>query len=347
MSIRLVKMFVAIALIVPPLCAQTVPVTQIPETPTVKAQGSSSSGISLQIPTGEIWTTIDLAKSGLPLNQIGGVLLSKAELPGCTRELLQFHWRTNDPIDVYVIKPRATKNPPVVLFMYNYIVDEAIFRENRWCNLVEKNGYAAVGFASALSWSRLRSPRPLKEWFVSQLQEALATSAHDVQMVLNYLETRGDLDTHHVGMFGQGSGGAVAILAAAADSRIRVLDLMDPWGDWPDWLKSSKQIPEEERPAYLKPEFLQSVAGLDPVTYLPQLKDRAIHIQQVLSDPVTPPAAKDKIAAAAPSFGAVMRYPDWNEEAKGLGKDGITGWLADQLGARKGTSNDSGTQQNL
>jgi hypothetical protein len=263
------------------------------------------------------------------------VLLSKAELPGCTRELLQFHWRPNDAIDVYVIRPRVSKNPPVVLFMYNYALDDAIFREDRWCNLVQQNGYAAVGFTSALSWSRLRSPRPLKEWFVSQLQEALATSTHDVQMVLNYLETRGDLDTHHVGMVGQGSGGAVAILAAAADSRIRVLDLMDPWGDWPDWLKNSKQIPEEERPTYLKPEFLRSVAGLDPVAYLPQLTDRTIHIQQVLSDPVTPPAAKDKIAGAATRPGTVVRYPDEKEEATALGKDGIVGWLAEQLGSQK------------
>src|ERR1035441_1223230 len=51
-------------------------------------------------------------------------------------------------------------------------------------------------------------------------QLSLALTVHDVQMVLNYLETRGDLDMSRVGMFGQGSGGAIAVLAAAADSRI-------------------------------------------------------------------------------------------------------------------------------
>jgi hypothetical protein len=340
---RLAGTFLCLGFVLPSVSAQSDPPKEPPsEAPAAKVQATEPpSGPVPERLSDEDWTTLDLAKSRLPLKEIGGVALSKAELPGCTRELLQFHWRPNDPIDLYVIRPRVTRNPPVVLFMYNYILDEAIFREDRWCNLVQKNGYAAVGLTSALSWSRLRSPRPMQQWFVSQLQEALATSTHDVQMVLNYLETRGDLDTQHVGMFGQGSGGAVAILAAAADSRIHVLDLMDPWGDWPDWLKGSKQIPEDERPKYLKPEFLAGVAGLDPVSYLPQLKDRAIHIQQLLSDPVTPPAAKEKIAAAVPQPDEIMRYPDGKEEAKALGKDGLVSWFAEQLHSQKPAPSDA------
>lgn len=84
-------------------------------------------------------------------------------------------------------------------------------------------------------------------WFASELQESLSTSTHDVQMILNYVQTQKDLDGGHIGMYGQGSGGAIGILAAAADSRIAALQLVDPWGDWPDWLKRSKQIPEDER----------------------------------------------------------------------------------------------------
>jgi hypothetical protein len=42
--------------------------------------------------------------------------------------------------------------------------------------------------------------RPMKQWFVSELQEALGSSVHDVQMILNYLSTRDDLDMSRVGM---------------------------------------------------------------------------------------------------------------------------------------------------
>ena len=299
-------------------------------------QGSSSE-VSKQ--SREEWSTIELAKSGLNLQAIGGLPISKVDVPGgCTRELLRMQWRLTDPIDLYITRPRNAQKLPVVLFLYNYNVDTDVFRQDRWCEKAMQNGFAVVGFPSALSWQRLHTPRPMKEWFVSELQEALATSTHDVQMILNYLATRDDLDVHRVGIFGQGSGGAIAVLAAAADSRITALDLMDPWGDWPDWLRGSRQIPEDERPDYLKPEFLQHVAGLDPVIYLPQLKGKAIRIQQTDNDLVTPVAARLKIAAAVPNPDAASRYPDLQAEAKALGPNGILSWLGAQIDSKQSES---------
>ena len=332
-----IALFVGVAFAATILTAQTAAPPQQPALatpflePPVQAAPQS---LSKQTPTYEDWTTIYVAKSGLPLEATGSVPLSKADVQGCTRELHRLTWRANDPIDLYIIRPQGKQKLPVVLFLYNYTVDATTtFQKDRWCDVATRNGFAVAGFASALSLQRVRPPRPLKEWFVSELQEALATSTHDVQMVLNYMDTRGDLDLEHVGVVGQGSGGATAILAAAADPRIRALDLMDPWGDWPDWLKGSKQIPEQERAEYLKPEFLQRVSALDPVVYLPQLKGRAIRIQQLLADTITTAAARDKIAKAAPAPDEVMRYPDISAEAKALGTNGIVKWLGEQLGS--------------
>lgn len=286
-------------------------------------------------PFREDWTTISAPKSGLDPHAIAGVLMTKGEIPSsCTREFIRLEWRPSDPIELYVIRPLGIEKPPVGLFLLNYNFDTKIFQADYWCSQAKQNGLAVVGFGSALSWQRFHSPRPMKQWFVSELQEALATSTHDVQMVLNYLETRKDLDMDHVGMYGQGSGGAIAILAAAADPRITALDLTDPWGDWPDWLKGSKQIPEEERAAYLKPEFLQKVVNLDPITYLPHLKVKSLRIQQVANDPVTPAAAKSKIAAAAPKADDVVHYPDGEAQHKAVFLGGITEWLARRLNPR-------------
>ncbi len=283
----------------------------------------------------ENWSSIDLATSRLRLKSTGGVLLSKVEMAGCTRELVRVQWRVNDPIDLYVIRPVSAKPLPVVLFLYNYTYDTDVFRANRWCDRAKENGFAVVGFPSALSLARIRAPRPLKQWFVSQLQEALASSTHDVQMALNYLETRGDLDINRVGVFGQGSGGAIAILSAAADARIKAVDVMDPWGDWPEWLRESKQVPDEERASYLEPEFLHSVSSLDPVTYLPGLAGRALRIEQRMDDPATPPQARDSLAAAADRAkqapGQVERFPTLEAEAQALGGNGILGWFHEQL----------------
>lgn len=189
----------------------------------------------------EDWNSLSLA--GNPLHAERPLLGEKDEMPQFTRELMQLKWRFGDPIDLYVIRPKGVVKPPVILYLYTYPSETDRFRNDRFCVDVTRDGFAAVGFVSALTGQRYHN-RPMKEWFVSELQEALVTSVHDVRMVLDYLGTRDDLDTRKVGMFGEGSGGTIAILAAATDPRIRSIDLLDPWGDWPDWMAKSQLIPE-------------------------------------------------------------------------------------------------------
>lgn len=151
-----------------------------------------------------------------------------------------------------------------------------------------------------------------------------------MQLILDYLAARDDLSASEVGMFAQGSGASIAILAAAADPRIRALDLLNPWGDWPDWLKASPVVPEEERARYLTPEFLQKTSMLDPVTYLPQLQDRALRIQQIMDDPITPPTARDKLAAAVP-HDRLVQYNNAAAHREAWKTKGISAWIAFQL----------------
>ena len=223
----------------------------------------------------------------------------------------------------------------MALYLLNYTFDSNVFRGDGWCKQANQNGLAIVGFVSALSGQRFHSPRPMNKWFVSELQEALSTPTPDVQMVLNYLETRGDLDLKRVGMFGESSGASVVILAAATDPRIVALDVIGPWEDWADWLKDSREIPDEERSAYLKPQFLQRVVNLDPVAYLPQLQGRVIRIHQVMDDPITTPVARDKIAGVAPKLSNVARYWNTIAQQKAWGADGLSGWLGEQLHSQK------------
>jgi hypothetical protein len=286
--------------------------------------------LSTKTPRTEDWTALALSRSELDLSSSGGAIINKVELFGCTRELVRMQWRPNDPIELYVIRPSHKKRPPVSLYLYNYTTDTDLFRDDAWCTQSKQSGVAVAGFVSALAGQRFHSPRPMKQWFVSEMQEALATSTHDVQMVLNYLDSRGDLDMKHVGMFGQGSGGSIAILAAAVDPRILAVDVLDPWGDWSDWIRGSRQIPEEERAAYLDPEFLQKISVFDPVLYIPQLKLKAFHLEQVMTDPVTPATAQTKLAEATPRQN-LIRYEDAAAQAKAWARDGLSEWLGKQL----------------
>jgi hypothetical protein len=235
-----------------------------------------------------------------------------SETPRYTVELLQLQWRWGDPIDLYVMKPKGVKNPPVILYLYGFPTGTDVFRNDAYEELVTKDGFAAVGFVSALTGHRYHD-RPMKEWFISDLQECLATSAHDVQMVLNYLGARGDLDMNRVGMFAQGSGASIGILTSGVDPRIKVLEALDPWGDWPTWMATSPFIPADERADYVKPEFLKKVAGLDPVDWLPKIQAKKFRLDNEVFDTVTPQAVKEKLRAAVPAGASVVLYQNMAE----------------------------------
>jgi hypothetical protein len=258
----------------------------------------------------EDWTSPALSSSHLiPARPLRAFIDDKSSY---TVELLQMQWRWGDPMDLYVMRPKGAKKPPVILYLYGYPTDTDIFRNDAYEDLVTKDGCAAVGFVSALTGQRYHD-RPMKQWFLSEFQESLATSAHDVQMVLNYLDARGDLDMTRVGMFTQGSGASIAILASAVDPRIKVLEALDPWGDWPTWLAMSPFVPENERVDYVKPEFLKKVSTLEPLAWLPKIQARKFRLDDELFDRNTPKAIQEKLRAAVPAGSTVELYKNMDE----------------------------------
>ena len=262
-------------------------------------------------------------------------VLGTADAPGFTQEIVHALWRDHDPIDLYVMRPKGIKKPPVILYLYSYASKTTDHYKNlELGKVLTQYGFAAVGFESALTGERYHDV-PQKKWFVSELQQSLGSTVHDVQLILDYLEKRGDVDTTRVGMFGDGSGATIAILAAAADPRIKAVDLLNPWGDWPDWFAQTGMIKEKERADYLKPEFLKSVQNLDPVKWLPELKTRQVRLQYILNGiGVTPRTAMEHVEAAAPPNVRIVRYENTHEFLQSVALKGIAlDWIKQQLGA--------------
>jgi hypothetical protein len=248
-----------------------------------------------------------------------------------TRTLVALKWRPGDALDVYVVMPKGVKKPPAVLYLYGYQEDTDRFKDDRWCERVTSNGVAAVGFVSALTGHRFHD-RPLKQWFVSELQESLGSTVHDVKFILDYLDSRGDIDMNRIGMFGQGSGGTIAILAAAADARIKAIDLLEPWGDWPVWLaKSSVVLEDPDKARYTSKDFLKKVEPLDPVKWLPKLKSTSIRMQQLADNDSTPTECQDRMKAAAPKGANVDRFDSSAQMATMEGGGRLFDWIKDEL----------------
>lgn len=292
--------------------------------PAAWGQSAISSGDAEDI------STASLASSHL--RPASPELEEKTEEPDYISEWITVGWRPDDPIYLYVIRPVHVSKPPAVIYMYDYLSDTDIFRDDDWCKRTTGGGYAAIGFVPALTGHRFHN-RPMKEWFVSEMQEALAKSAHDVQMVLNYLDQRGDIDMNRIGIFGVGAGGTISAMAASADSRIKAVDLVDPWGDWPEWLAKSAVVPNPERPNYLKPEFLKKIAAFDPVALLPQLKTPHIRLDQLDSNSgEVPKDAQSKIETALPASAEKHRLHGDIEAYAGAVSDGRAfDWMKQQL----------------
>lgn len=278
----------------------------------------------------ENWEKLSIKDSDLHADSV--VSGQTDTFPEFTRELLRVQWRKGDPVDLYIVRPANVEHPRVVLYLYGYPREAVRFLDPNFCRTLAQSGLAAVGFSSMLTGQRYHDV-PMKEWFVSDLQRSLVGTTHDVQMVLNYLESRGDVDTSSVGLFGEGSGGTIALLAASVDSRVKAVDLLNPWGDWSIWLAHSHLVPDTERASYVSEDFLRQVAPLDPVSTLPALKQVPLRLQQTMwEDTVTPVGARDHIAAALSSTATLVRYTDEADYAERAGRQGrMLDWLRTAL----------------
>jgi cephalosporin-C deacetylase-like acetyl esterase len=288
-----------------------------------------AKGVPLYETIQEDWSSLAVGVSDLKPEP--PLVAQSDEGEGFTRTLVQLKWRPGDPLDLYIILPKDVKNPPAVLYLYGYKDDTDRFKDAGWCQRATRGGAAAIGFVSALSASRFHD-RPMRQWFVSELQESLGSTVHDVKFILDYLAQRGDIDMNRIGMFGQASGGAIAILAAAADPRIKAVDALDPWGEWPGWLAQSP-VPKEDyqQTNFANPEFLKKVAPLDPVKWLPELQATRLRIQQVMDNLATPNVCKDALLKAAPKQAEVVRFEHASEFFKAQDAGKLFDWIKAEL----------------
>jgi len=301
-----------------------------PPPPSVPSPVANLTGAHLNDLFVEDWTSPTFEKTHLiPDRPLIGFVNEKS---GHSVSLIRLQWRPGDPIDLWLMKPTGVKNPPVILHLYGYPSETDIFKKPEWQELVTKGGFAAAGFVTSLTGHRYHDIAWSK-WFLSELQQCLAESSHDVQMVLNYLASRGDLDMNRVGVFAQLSGATVGILASAADPRIKVLDTLDPWGDWPTWMEKSEFVPKDERPNYVKPEFLTKVGTLETLDWMPKVQAQKFRLQQRVTEHETPWPSKQKLKTAIPAGATYTFYKTAGEfdEAVGKGGNKSLDWIKAQL----------------
>jgi hypothetical protein len=278
----------------------------------------------------EDWSTPLLDRSYLSM--LPPTLAATDDVPGTgfIRKRYEALWRPQDPFDLYIITPRGVSKAPVIIYLYSFPDDTETFKDDHWCEAAVSGGYAAVGFVANATGHRTRY-RLMKDWFLPSMNEALATTSHDVQLVLDYLNTRPEIDMSRVGMFGLGSGGTIGVLASAVDPRIRALQIVGPWGDWKDWVASTVIVDEKDRDKYSASAYLDKVAPLDPVVWLPKVKAQSLLIQDVRKNASMPDKAQEALEAAAPDFTVIDQFGNGRSYLTNRPPAMLFDWLKDQL----------------
>src|SRR5215813_12465524 len=122
----------------------------------------------------EDWTSLGLQTSSLTMKPPRLAYIDDVQGTGFIRERYEVTWRARDPFDLYVIRPRGVVHTPVILYLNSFPEDTDQFKDNTWCETVVSGGYTAIGFVGAITGHRNRY-RFAKEWFVSEMQESLAS----------------------------------------------------------------------------------------------------------------------------------------------------------------------------
>jgi hypothetical protein len=260
------------------------------------------------------------------------LLVEKNDTPTFTRELIRLSYRSGDPVLIYLCIPKNVKKPPVALVTYTFPqLATSRFLKDDYCKWITDKGIAFAGFEPSYTGERYKSG-PMKEWFISELPVSMSRTVHDVQIIIDYLGSRGELDKTRVGMFGQGSGGTAGILASSVDPRIKVLDALSPWGDWKNWTKSASEIrTPEDRKRFSSNPFLKTIEPYDPFVHLPKVKAQHLRMQFIRKTANVVDAAVDRMVKAAPARTVKKVYSDPSSSVKEMTDGKVFNWIAAKL----------------
>ena len=210
----------------------------------------------------EDWTSPALKTSNLKPTQPLPAYIN--DYPGYTVELLQVQWRFGDPLDLYVMKPKAVRKPPVILYLYGYPAGTDRFKDETFQKTVTKRWICGRGL-------RIRSHR------TSLSRPADAGVVHQrIAGVLSHLGPRradGLGLSRHPRRSRHEPGRNVY---ARVGSQHRDPGFGGRIRESKCWMRSTRGVcgrfgwqvlrfaPEDERANYVTPEFLKKAAALDP-----------------------------------------------------------------------------------
>ena len=154
-------------------------------------------------------------------------------------------------------------------------------------------GYASVAVDAVFFGERkvtgveIKGLKEIKSYGEAHAESYLKAARRTIvgwRIVLDYLETRNDIDMGRIGLIGVSMGASRGVVLAGVDERIRTLVLLIGGGDFGLILGDI--------------DLGQKWASFDPINFAPNLGHRAVLMQNGLRDEVIPPEASLRLYKA-------------------------------------------------
>jgi len=156
--------------------------------------------------------------------------LSKRDFPGYTREKIVFSGVQQSRVPGLLMLPTAGRRPyPVVILLHGITGSKEIwFEPDGWAygpRLLDP--LVAAGFAVLALDARYHGERGAEGGYrvpndINDIRDFVVETVIEHRRALDYLATRGDIDTTRIGLVGLSMGGMETFALTAVDSRVKV-----------------------------------------------------------------------------------------------------------------------------
>lgn len=196
--------------------------------------------------------------------------------------------------------PSNGDNLPIVLLLHGLGSDAAT--ASRAGAFLLTYGYATFALDAPRHGDRRVSGEQLISEDLAETRALLVEATVDYRRGLDYLATRGDVDTDRIVLMGASFGGILGTLVTAADPRVDAAALIIAGGDFEELAKSSLREMAPLRRAISRsgPRELERFLGdVDPQNWIGAISPRPLLFVNGKQDKVVPKAAAEALISAA------------------------------------------------
>jgi len=232
-----------------------------------------------------------------PDSTMEAAILAEEELEGYIRQELEFTGRGEQIPALLARTQEATDPLPCVIFLYG-VGQEMNFMNEITAPFIEA-GFVLVCFEQYGQGEREEEKLNLLEELITLRRRAIL-NVIETRRLIDYLQTRPDIDPDRIYLIGASFGAITGCPAAAFDDRIKAAVLTYGGGDL-SLLASGQAVSEALGFGlrFVKPILILAFNKVDPIRYVGMVSPRPILFQNGTNDPLISAAAAQALFDAA------------------------------------------------